>query len=447
MKKFVAILLVLAVVLSLGLAGCAKEAAPADEGTDAAADNTPIKIGYLTELSSALTVTYIYTDVSVKMWLDEVNAAGGICGRPVELVTYNAQNDTSIAIQRLEEAKADGCVCTLQVAVAGGHAPAIAKWCGQAKYVVNNDCNTATEVTITNHSKYYFNCSSNGWGIGKITAINLIGKMGYDTYVYVGVDEACCRDTELFLEREGQVFNPKCKELTSYTLGWDDPQFAPIIGTLLASQGDARPSFILQQGGGAFLINFVKQGLQYGLFDEFLMSNDFAVGTEATQPLVEAGDFPYGKTAGYGLLPFWDKSDAERNDWVARFQAKGAELGTEGLVPADISLTTYYQCISFELGLKAAIEAGADISDSSVLADYIQKVEWSDFQGVHHFRDFDNQLTFDAYFMTTKDGGEEFGHLPIGDNMTKYAGDEFLPTFEAMDAYAQEINCAGWYEW
>jgi len=470
MKKFVAILLVLVMALSLGLAGCTKDAAPADTGaatggdsttggsttggdattpadTATPADTSPIKIGYLTELSSALAVASAYTDVTIQMWLEDLNNNGGICGRPVELVLLNAQNDTSIAIQRLEEAKAQGCVCTFQCAIAGGHAPAIAKWCGQNKCVVNNNANTATEVTITNHSKYYFNCSSNGWGIGKITAINMIGKMGYDTYCYVGVDEACCRDTELFLERSGQEFNPKCKEINSYTLGWDDPQFAPILTTLMSAQGDARPSFVLEQGGSTFLINLVKQANQYGFFDEFVISNDFVTSCTQTAALVAANEYPYGKIHGYGVLQYWNKDDPGQVEWINRFLEKAKEMtDRDNMWPADGSLTTWYMCLTFQYGLEAAIKAGADINDPDQLAPYVAAVDWTDFSGHHYFRDFDNQLTFDAYFMTSKDGGEEWGHLPIADTSVKYEGDEYLPTFEEMDAYANEIGMAGWYE-
>ena len=53
-------------------------------------------------------------------------------------------------------------------------------------------------------------------------------------------------------------------------------------------------------------------------------------------------------------------------------------------------------------------------------------------------------MVFDAYYVVSEDGGEEFDHLPIADLSTKYVGEEWLPSHDDMEEYANEIGAEGW---
>lgn len=418
--------------------------APAqDTGTDASTTaGETIKIGYLCEKTTAVGFTNDWAEIAVLQWVDEFNENGGVDGKQVELVYYDAQNDPTLATQRLSEMKADGMVACLEIACAGHMAPAIAEWCSENHFPVIHTCNTATAFTINISSPYMFHTSVNAWGMAKVLAENAVGKEGNNTFVYIGVDEACCLDAEFFLEREGQKFDPDCKELASYRVSWDDSQFSTIISTILTM--DPKPTMILQQGGGSNFINIVRQANMYNAFDYFDIYNDLAVDTSSCSDLAAAGEFPYGHVKGYCTLRWWDDST---KDFTDGFYASAERHGASpDLVPGDLSYASYNAGKALGIGLLACAEAGDDYTDGDTLTQYIHDASWSDGCGDHYFRDFDNQLTFDSYYVVSADGGEERNSFPISDGTSevKYTADEYLPTFEEMDAYAQELGVTDW---
>ena len=107
MKKTLA--LVLALVLCLGLlaacsgnkgGGTTPTAAPAPGGATEAptANTTPIKIGYLGPLTGGVAQYGIAVQNGVKLYVDQLNAAGGINGRQIDLVSYDEEGDATKAI-------------------------------------------------------------------------------------------------------------------------------------------------------------------------------------------------------------------------------------------------------------------------------------------------------------------------------------------------------------
>ncbi len=120
MKKILAIVLALVLCLSL-LAACgskdsgsagsagstpAPSSGSTDAGTDTAPDTgsapaapgEPIKIGYLGPLSGGVAQYGIAVQNGVKLYVDQLNAAGGIGGRQIELVSYDEEGDATKAI-------------------------------------------------------------------------------------------------------------------------------------------------------------------------------------------------------------------------------------------------------------------------------------------------------------------------------------------------------------
>ena len=120
MKKILAIVLALVLCLSLlaacgskdsGSAGSAGSTpAPSSGSTDAGTDTVPdtgsapaapgepIKIGYLGPLSGGVAQYGIAVQNGVKLYVDQLNAAGGIGGRQIELVSYDEEGDATKAI-------------------------------------------------------------------------------------------------------------------------------------------------------------------------------------------------------------------------------------------------------------------------------------------------------------------------------------------------------------
>lgn len=64
-------------------------------GSAAYADTTPIKLGVLEDQSGEFVVPVIPKVRAIQLATDEINAAGGIAGRQIELVIYDTQSDNT----------------------------------------------------------------------------------------------------------------------------------------------------------------------------------------------------------------------------------------------------------------------------------------------------------------------------------------------------------------
>ena len=100
MKKFAA--LMMAALMVAALAACGGSEAPTgdagSEGSSAPAEGETIKIGCLAPLTGEVSVYGIATSNGVQMAVDEINAAGGIGGKQIELITLDEKGDPTEAV-------------------------------------------------------------------------------------------------------------------------------------------------------------------------------------------------------------------------------------------------------------------------------------------------------------------------------------------------------------
>lgn len=84
-----------------------------DEGADdeaAAPTGEPIKIGSLTSLTGPFTPWGTQVSAGMQMAVDDINAAGGVGGRPLELVIVDDQSDAEEAVDQMNRLVEEGVV-------------------------------------------------------------------------------------------------------------------------------------------------------------------------------------------------------------------------------------------------------------------------------------------------------------------------------------------------
>jgi len=91
MKKIV--MLVVAAIIILSAIGCAAQPAAPAAPASPAEDKTPIKLGWLGALSGDSATWGTADKNGVALTLKQINEAGGILGRPVEIVYYDGKGD------------------------------------------------------------------------------------------------------------------------------------------------------------------------------------------------------------------------------------------------------------------------------------------------------------------------------------------------------------------
>ena len=422
MKKFISVILMLVMVFTMSFA-FAEEA-------------ETIKVGVIAYGSAAARASILgYFMNGWEVAVNQVNAAGGIDGKQIEIKVYDPENDASMIGQRCTDAKNDGCVAIV-FAYGDDMAPAASQWALTNHFPVMMMPNTSTEVTIKNWSDYAFNCGLNAWSFAKVLAQAAVQDDGKENFVFCGTDGAATVDAENLFLLEAQKINPEFKLLSSYRVAETDSEFSNII----ASIASAAPDMVMQQGGGPSFVGWIQQAQLFNLLNVTDVYNDFVVDSASNVPLIEAGNFPYGKTHGIFLLPYWDESAMDEemtrfyNDYMNTDLAK--ENGFAG--PSDWGLSCYRCMKAALLGIADCAAAGADYTDSEVLTSYIKKVSWTDSTGEHAFRDLDNQLTFNVYYGTTEQDPNWVE--PISSEYKAYTAEQCLPNQEEMQAYAEKLG-------
>lgn len=115
MKKQLAIMM--AFILSLVfLSGCGKE----QPVSATPSDIEPIQIGVLTVLTGDFATLGTTCYKSMEIALEEVNAAGGIQGRPVEFVTLDTTGDPTECVELARQLIEDDKICSILGPVRGG---------------------------------------------------------------------------------------------------------------------------------------------------------------------------------------------------------------------------------------------------------------------------------------------------------------------------------------
>lgn len=171
-KRWRPVLLLLVVAFALALTSCAggetteatEEAAPA--ATEAAPAATeapeptepapaePIRIGMLSDLTSTFTPWGVQVRDGMALAAQEINEAGGVDGRMIEIVVQDSENDGDIGVDRFERLVEEGVVAIGGTISSGVGAPvaATAEQLQMPYFLVKS----GTEAALTRDSRYTF---------------------------------------------------------------------------------------------------------------------------------------------------------------------------------------------------------------------------------------------------------------------------------------------------
>lgn len=282
MKKIIS--LALAAALTASLAGCASSdaastassTAPATSTAESTADGSAssgdtIKIGVLTDRSSAAAATVTWAEAGAILALEEENEAGGLNGKQFELVYRDTASDSANVAQKATELVNEGCIAILGPK-SDGEAPTGATWAEENKFPMVTPCTMNTRVTIENASKYMFSCGFVAWPIAKMNA-KYAADQGYNSAFFIGNDGGASGDSRDFFYYElGDGF----QNLGSNQVSSNSTEFSTIISSVVGKD----PDVIIGAVAGPNFVSLVNQGQQFGCG----ISATTSAGTPATPP-------------------------------------------------------------------------------------------------------------------------------------------------------------------
>ena len=363
-KKSIRILAVLFAVLMLGtcMFGCA---APTTDNQSPGGQNTtgtdapsgePIKIGSLNHVTGVGASWGVPMQKAIELAVEEINAAGGVLGRPLMLIAEDDNTDTDMALQKAKKLALEDEV----EAIFGG------VWSSIRAAVVTNVADpykvpyfypTYNEGggSLANCSRYYI-CTGMvpNQQVAEFVPY-LIENYGKKIYL-VGIDEVFITDSWKYIE-ENQLVEKAGGEIVGKDLtSWEVGDWSACLQRIQESGADIVYPYI----GGSEMINFVKQFYDFGMNETMTLASVYL--DETFVP-----DFP--EELRDGILcsaSYFQSIDTPRNkEFVEAFQAKyGTEYGISNCVEG--AYTSVY--------LWAAAVEKAGVVDKEAMLDALPEV-------------------------------------------------------------------------
>jgi len=367
-------------MLARNLIGASALAIVAALAGSAHAEGKALKVGYVTGLTGACAPISEDGLNGAKLAVKDLNAAGGILGRPVELVVRDSQTKPEEGGKQARElAAAEGIemltgVCSSAVLLAVNAVAAEFKIPHVAMI------GSTQKANIEAFNPYFVQTQANATMeafaaaeyVAKKTDWKRITPMGFDyEWGHTSVDAFTSRLKELRPDIE--IAAPVFTKVGEANMG-------PYITAALANQPDA--IFAAVFGGG--LVSLIKQGQSFGMFQKSNLVTLLTVDT-----LQSMGDaMPKEKVYGIGRAPFFALDQgAELSAFIEDYRAAYNEY------PTDWAINGYDAMMFYAQAAKAAGSAEAD----PVMAAFAG----SSFDGLKAkgltMRPFDGQMNAPAY--------------------------------------------------
>jgi branched-chain amino acid transport system substrate-binding protein len=363
----------------------------------------PIKIGVVTPLSG----TYAGIGQQVKWGLElatkEVNAAGGIMGRQVELTFEDEEANPSVAVQKADKLFQVGKVDFLTGTVNSGSTLAVGQVAERAGKLIATTVSFADSITGDKCSPNVYRVNARAGQQSAALAVWLSKERPKAQVFYLGPDYEMGRSTvaafkssaeKVGASSTGEIFAPL-----------DSKDYTQYFGQLRA----AKPQVLYTSVAGNDTVRLFTQLQEFGLLNNLTVVG--ASGTVTAQNIGAIGKAAEGFVTGVGYSAEIDTP--ENKKFVAAFKA--ANNADPDLYGADSYGLIY--------AYKAAVEKAKSTDTDKIRAAFGDLI-WSTPQGEKTLRASDHQAVQTMYVVRVTGGkfkiiGQVKGEDAIGPNTCK----------------------------
>jgi len=344
-------------------------------GHVSAQSTEPIRIGSLFILSGSAANYGRFAEQGIRMALDEINAQGGVLGRPLELVLEDDQGRAAVGIQAARKMvyqdKVNALIGVDSSGVALGLVPTMPTL--RTPLILTHAATPHATGRLCN--AYTFRISVNEQQNMR-SAAELAASTNAKRWTTIGPDYAFGHEVWEYFGRHLKELKPDAElmEQTAFPrFGAED--FTPFINAIM----QAKPDGVVISVWGGDLVNFVRQANNLGFFNQGFELM-FAIGA-ATEVLTALGEqMPEG--VWLGTRWWYDAHDNPRNaKFVADFKQR---YGSPPSYNAEGAYAAIY-------AVKTAIEK-AGSADNQAIATALKGLTVDTPAGALSFRQGDNQV-------------------------------------------------------
>lgn len=358
----------------------------------AAAQTGPIRIGVVTPLSG----TYAGIGQQVKWGLDmaanEINAAGGVMGRRLELIYEDEEANPAVAVQKAEKLFQVSKVDFLTGTVNSGSTLAVGQVAERNNRLIATTVSFADTITAEKCSPNVFRVNARAGMQSAALAEWMASTKPNASVFYLGPDYEMGRSTVAAFKAAAE--GKGAKTVGEVFAPLDNKDYSPFFGQMRS----ARPSVIYTSVAGNDTVRLLTQMAEFGLSRNVQIVG--ASGTVTSQNLSAIGKAADGFVTGVGYTPNID--NPENKKFVGAFEA--ANKAKPDLYGADSYGVLFFY--------KAAVEKARSTDTEKVRA-AMRGIQWATPQGVKTMRAGDHQAMQDMYAVRVNSGQFEIvGKVP-----------------------------------
>jgi branched-chain amino acid transport system substrate-binding protein len=280
----------------------------------AAEAQKPIKVGFPMILSGPGALFGEPAAKGAQMFVDEINAKGGVLGRKLELLPRDTKGNADEAVRVSRELILKENVDFLVGTLTSAEGPAVSVVAKENKVVFIAPIPKTDQLTAPDKlHPYVFRVAANTTMEGR-SAAEIVAKWPTTKIATISPDYAYGQDvTKSFVEHLKKI-KPSVQIVDQQWPKLGEPDYTPFINAQMAKKPDA----VFSSLWGGHFVNFAKQAKPLGYFDA-LKYNFIGVGEagspESTKSMGK--DYPVGIWGNTYDAFYWGETPAHR-DYVAR---------------------------------------------------------------------------------------------------------------------------------
>ena len=275
----------------------------------------PIKVGFPMILSGP---GALFGDPALKgaqMYVDELNAKGGVLGRKIELHPRDTKGNADEAVRVSRELILKENVDFLVGTLTSAEGPAVSVVAKENKIVFMAPIPETDQLTAPDKlHPYVFRVASTTTIEGR-TAAELIAKWGVKRVATISPDYAYGQDvTKAFVEYMKKI-KPDVEIVDQQWPKLGEADYTPFINAQMAKKPDA----VFSSLWGGHFVTFAKQAKPLGYFDA-IKYNFFGAGEAASPETTKTmgADYPVGIWGNSYDAFYWTEGPPAHREYVAR---------------------------------------------------------------------------------------------------------------------------------
>ncbi|MCU0580022.1 MAG: ABC transporter substrate-binding protein [Desulfobacterota bacterium] len=274
----------------------------------------PIKFGFLHSLSGGTGQVYGIPDQeAAKLAVEEINKAGGVMGRPLEMIARDDKLNPENAVREAKDMILNHKVQWIQGTVSSAVALAVSAYCKEAKvpFIVTNAQSAA--ITDEKGHRYLFRISTNTTMYTRAVANAAAKTWGGKKIFIIGPDyEYGHRSKKDFMDAYTKLV-PDAKIIGELWPKLGNQDWTPYISKIMSSGAD----FVYCSLWGGDVISFTKAAWAFGYFDRVKHCGQDWGNIEALGKMSK-DIYPKGALGG-SHYPFWAIDNPASKEFWTKF--------------------------------------------------------------------------------------------------------------------------------